>query len=223
MAAQFKNVVTEIDTTGSGQLLLRCPAGKVILIKNIIVQNENASSSSFFLAFEDNSISTSSFPIQAGTISAGAGTLLQVPLVLEENDELRWQTSVADQHINVHYVQLDNGTKQRYRMVCKSLTTADSADSFLTCPAGSTVIVNLVQFFNQSGGTASSNSFTITDSSASTTKIIDKGSIANNGAASFNRAFVLESGDSLNFTPDEQPMTVYASFLEIRNPPSRGQ
>ena len=79
MAAQFKNVVTEIDTTGSGQLLLRCPAGKVILIKNIIVQNENASSSSFFLAFEDNSISTSSFPIQAGTISAGAGTLLQVP------------------------------------------------------------------------------------------------------------------------------------------------
>ena len=223
MAAQFKNVVTEIDTTGSGQLLLRCPAGKVILIKNIIVQNENASSSSFFLAFEDNSESTSSFPIQAGTISAGAGTLLQVPLVLEENDELRWQTSVADQHINVHYVQLDNGTKQRYRMICKSLTTADSTDSFLTCPAGSTIIVNFAQFFNQSGGTASSNSFTITDSSASATKIIDKGSIANNSAASFNRAFVLESGDSLNFTPDEQPMTVYASFLEIRNPPIRGQ
>jgi len=223
MAAQFKNVVTEIDTTGSGQLLLRCPAGKVILIKNIIVQNENASSSSFFLAFEDNSESTSSFPIQAGTITAGSLTALEVPLVLEEDDELRWQTSVSDQHINVHYVQLDNGTKQRYRMVCKSLTTADSANSFLTCPAGSTIIVNFVQFFNQSGGTASSNSFTITDSSTSTTKIIDKGSLANNGSAGFNRAFVLESGDSLNFTPDEQPMNVYASFLEIRNPPIRGQ
>ena len=223
MTAQFKNVVTEIDTTGSGQLLLRCPAGKVILIKNIIVQNENASSSSFFLAFEDNSESTSSFPIQAGTINAGSLTALEVPLVLEEDDELRWQTSVSDQHINVHYVQLDNGTKQRYRMVCKSLTTADSANSFLTCPAGSTIIVNFVQFFNQSGGTASSNSFTITDSSTSTTKIIDKGSLANNGSAGFNRAFVLESGDSLNFTPDEQPMNVYASFLEIRNPPIRGQ
>ena len=223
MAAQFKNVVTEIDTTGSGQLLLRCPAGKVILIKNLIVQNENASSSSFFLAFEDNSESTSSFPIQAGTITAGSLTALEVPLVLEEDDELRWQTSVSDQHINVHYVQLDNGTKQRYRMVCKSLTTADSANSFLTCPAGSTIIVNFVQFFNQSGGTASSNSFTITDSSTSTTKIIDKGSLANNGSAGFNRAFVLESGDSLNFTPDEQPMNVYASFLEIRNPPIRGQ
>ena len=223
MAAQFKNVVTEIDTTGSGQLLLRCPAGKVILIKNIVVQNENASNSSFFLAFEDNSISTSSFPIQAGVITAGELSALQVPLVLEENDELRWQTSVSDQHINVHYVQLDNGTKQRYRMVCKSLTTADSTDSFLTCPAGSTIIVNFAQFFNQSGGTASSNSFTITDSSTSTTKIIDKGSLANNGAGSFHRAFVLESGDSLNFTPDEQPMTVYASFLEIRNPPIRGQ
>ena len=223
MAAQFKNVVTEIDTTGSGQLLLRCPAGKVILIKNIVVQNENASNSSFFLAFEDNSISTSSFPIQAGVITAGELSALQVPLVLEENDELRWQTSVSDQHINVHYVQLDNGTKQRYRMICKSLTTADSTDSFLTCPAGSTIIVNFVQFFNQSGGTASSNSFTITDSSTSTTKIIDKGGLANNGAGSFHRAFVLESGDSLNFTPDEQPMTVYASFLEIRNPPIRGQ
>ena len=223
MSAQFKNVVTEIDTTGSGQLLLRCPAGKVILIKNIIAHNENASSSSFFLAFEDNSISTSSFPIQAGTITANNQAVLVVPLVLEENDELRWQTSVADQHINVHYVQLDNGTKQRYRMICKSLTTADSTDSFITCPAGSTMIVNFVQFFNQSGGTASSNSFTITDSSTSTTKIIDKGSITNNGSAGFNRAFVLESGDSLNFTPDEQPMTVYASFLEIRNPPIRGQ
>ena len=223
MAAKFKNVVTEIDTTGSGQLLLRCPAGKVILIKNLIVQNENASSSSFFLAFEDNSESTSSFPVQAGTITAGDFTALQVPLVLEENDELRWQTSVAVQHINVHYVQLDNGTKQRYRMICKSLTTADSADSFLTCPAGSTMIVNFVQFFNQSGGTASSNSFTITDSSTSATKIIDKGSLANNGSGGFNRAFVLESGDSLNFTPDEQPMNVYASFLEIRNPPIRGQ
>ena len=223
MTAQFKNVVTEIDTTGSGQLLLRCPAGKVILIKNLIVQNENASSSSFFLAFEDNSESTSSFPAQAGTITAVDFTALQGPLVLEENDELRWQTSVADQHINVHYVQLDNGTKQRYRMICKSLTTADSADSFLTCPAGSTMIVNFVQFFNQSGGTASSNSFTITDSSTSATKIIDKGSLANNGSGGFNRAFVLESGDSLNFTPDEQPMNVYASFLEIRNPPIRGQ
>ena len=222
MSAQFKNVVTQIDTTGSGQLLLRCPAGKVILIKNIIVQNENASSSSFFLAFEDNSESTSSFPIQAGTITAGNFTALEVPLVLEENDEIRWQTSVNAQHINVHYVQLDNGTKQRYGMVCKSLTTADQSNSFLTCPTGSTMIVNFVQFFNQSGGTASSNTFSITDVTGFI-KTIDKGSIANNGSAGFNRAFVLESGDSLNFTPDEQPFNVYASFLEIRNPPIRGQ
>ena len=32
MAAQFKNVITEIDTTGSVQPLLTCPAGKTILM-----------------------------------------------------------------------------------------------------------------------------------------------------------------------------------------------
>lgn len=223
MAAQFKNVVTEIDTTGSTQLLLRCPAGKTIIVKNLIVQNENASNSNNFLAVEDNSISTSARAIQAITISAGGSTGLNVPIILEEQDELRWQTDVSDQHINLHYVQLDAGVRQRYRGICKQLTTADSADSFITCPTGSTIIVNFVQFCNQSGGTASNNSFTITDSSASSTKIIDKGAVANNGIAGFNRTFVLESGDSLNFTPDEQPFNVYASFLEIRNPPIRGQ
>ena len=223
MAAKFKNVVTEIDTTGSAQLLLRCTAGKVNLIKNLIVHNENGSSSSFFLAFEDNSISTTSFPINAGTTTSGNQAVFTTPFVLEENDEVLLQTSVADQQVTLHYVELDAGVRQKYRMIGKSLTTADSADSFLTCPAGSTIIVNLVNFFNQSGGTASNNLFTITDSSTSTTKTIDKGSINNNSAATFHRTFVLESGDSLNFTPDEQPMTVYASFLEIRNPPIRGQ
>ena len=223
MAAKFKNVVTEIDTTGSGQLLLRCPTGKVIIIKNIIVHNANASNSSFFLAFEDNSISTSSFPIAAGTTTAGAETVFLFPFVLEENDEILLQTSVADQNVTLHYAELDAGVRQKYRMICKSLTTADSADSFLTCPAGSTIIVNLTSFCNLSGGTASNNVFTITDSSASATKTIDKGSIASNGSANFHRTFVLESGDRLNFTPDEQPFTVYTSFLEIKNPPIRGQ
>ena len=84
MAAQFKNVVTEIDTTGSAQLLLRCPAGKTIIVKNLIVQNENASDSNNFLAVEDNSISTSARAIQAITISAGGLTALNVPIILEE-------------------------------------------------------------------------------------------------------------------------------------------
>ena len=49
MAAQFKNVVTQIDTTGSGQLLLRCPAGKVILILDMPTE--------FIIIFSDPFIS----------------------------------------------------------------------------------------------------------------------------------------------------------------------
>ena len=223
MATVFKNVVTEIDTTGSGQLIFRCPAGKTALIKSLTVANENGSNSNFFIAFEDNSISTSSFPIRYGTNNAGATVTLTVPLVLEENDEVLWQTSVADQNIQMAYALIDTGVKQRYRMITKQLTTADSADAFLTCPTGSTIITNFIQFYNQSGSTASSNTFTMTDSSASATKVLDKGGINNAAHVSYHKAFVLESGDSLSFTPDEQPMNIYCSYLEIRNPVTRGQ
>mgnify|MGYP003138843636 FL=1 len=218
MATVFKNVVKEIDTTGSGQLIFRCPAGKTALIKTLTVANENASASNFYLAFEDNSISTSSRPILFGTNNASTTKVLTVPLVLEENDEILWQTSVADQNITMAYALMDTGIKQRYRMITKQLTTADSADAFLTCPTGSTVITNFVAFYNQSGSTASSNSFTMTDSSASTTKVIDKGALGNAAQVPYHRAFVLESGDSLSFTPDEQPFNIFCSYLEIRNP-----
>jgi len=218
MATVFKNVVTEIDTTGSGQLIFRCPAGKTALIKNLIVQNENGSNSNFYLAFEDNSISTSSYPIQYGTNTAGNSIVTTVPLVLEENDEILWQTSVADQNISMAYALMDTGVKQRYRMITKQLTTADSADAFLTCPTGSTIITNFIQFYNQSGSTASSNTFTMTDSSASATKVLDKGGINNAAHVNYHKAFILESGDSLSFTPDEQPFNIYCSYLEIRNP-----
>ena len=221
MSTVFKNVVTEIDTTGSAQLIFHCPAGKTALIKNLIVENQNGSNSNYYLAFEDNSISTTSRPILYGTTNAGTNTTLVVPLVLEENDEILLQTSVADQNITMSYVLLDTGVKQRYRMICKQLTTADSADSFLTCPTGSTIITSFTRMYNASGSTASSNSFTITDSSASATKVIDQGGINNAAAAGYHRAFVLESGDSLNFTPDEQPFNVYCAYLEIRNPPTR--
>ena len=221
MATVFKNVVTEIDTTGSGQLIFRCPAGKTALIKSLTVANENGSNSNFYLAFEDNSISTTSRPLLYGTNNAGVTKVLTVPLVLEENDEVLWQTSVADQNITMAYVLMDTGIKQRYRMITKQLTTADSADAFLTCPTGSTIITNFVQFYNQSGSTASSNSFTMTDSSASATKVLDKGALSNAASVSYHRAFVLESGDSLSFTPDEQPFNILCSYLEIRNPPIR--
>ena len=52
MTTVFKNVVTEIDTTGSAQLIFRCPTGKTALIKTLTIANENGSNSNYFLAFK---------------------------------------------------------------------------------------------------------------------------------------------------------------------------
>ena len=221
MAAQFKNVVIEIDTTGSGQNVLTCPAGKTILVKRLTVQNENGSSSTFYLAFKDASVSSSSYPLDYGTISAAANTNLSLSLVLEESDQILWQTSVADQHIYVSYVELDTGTRQRYSMILNNVTSEDSAHSLLTCPTGSTLITNLVAIYNGSGSSASSNVLAVTDSSASLTKTIDNGTIANTATTLYKYPFVLESGDILKFTNTEQPFNMMATYLEIRKSPLR--
>lgn len=221
MGASFKNAITEIDTTGSGQNIVTCPAGKTILLKSLSVQNENGSNSAFFLAFKDSSVSSSSFPLDSGTISAGARTHLRVTIVLEENDQLLWQTSVADQHIVASYVEIDTGTNQRYRMVMNNVDAEDAAYSILTCPAGSTIITSFINFYNASGSSASNNIFAITDSSASATKVIDNGTIANAAEVSYTVPLVLESGDILKFTNTEEPFNMMVTYLEIRNPPTR--
>ena len=221
MAAQFKNVVKEIDTTGSGQNVLTCPAGKTILVKRLTVQNENGSSSTFYLAFKDASVSATSYPLDYGTISAGASGTLVISIVLEESDQILWQTSVADQHIYASYVELDAGLRQRYRMVLNNVTSEDSAHSLLTCPTGSTLITNLVAIYNGSGSSASSNVLAVTYSSASLTKTINNGTIANTATTLYKYPFVLESGDILKFTNTEQPFNMMATYLEIRNPPLR--
>ena len=61
------------------------------------------------------------------------------------------------------------------------------------------------------------------DSSTSTTKTVTDGSILDNKNAGFTQAFVLESGDQINVYIDDQPMVIYCSYLEIRNPVIRGQ
>ena len=91
----------------------------------------------------------------------------------------------------------------------------------MTCPAGSTIITSFINFYNSSGSSASNNIFAITDSSASATKVIDNGTIANAAEVSYTIPFVLESGDILKFTNTEQPFNMMVTYLEIRNPPTR--
>ena len=222
MAAQFKNVITEIDTTGSAQTLLTCPAGKTILIRTFHVANEDGSNASYYASIKDNSEdSSNSFPIFDFQITADNAATNINPIILEESDVFYIQTDQDNQHVYVAYVELDSGTIQRYRAITKNLTTADATATILTCPTGSTIIINYMNFFNNSGASAAANSLTVTDSSASATKVLLDGTVADQASAGFAQAIVLESGDAIKFYPDTQPHTAHISYLEIRNPPIR--
>ena len=223
VAAQFKNVITEVDTTGSGQTLLTCPANKTILIRTFFVKNSNSADSNHFLAITDKSISSSSIPISFFSIDVSVAdiTVNKVPIVLESEDSFQFQTSQANQHVTMAYVELDTGVTQRYRAQAVALVSG-ATSNILTCPSGSTIIINFFSFFNNSGGTVANNSVTMVKSSGQT-NTIDEGSLANLGAFSIHQSFVLESGDSLRCVAQDSNMTFYVSYLEIRNPPIRGQ
>jgi|TARA_E500000305_G_scaffold32440_2_gene24507 hypothetical protein len=223
MAAQFKNLVTEIDTTGSNQTLLTCPTGKTIIIRTFHVANEDGSNSAYFATVADSSINAAARPIFEFAITADATATNRNPIVLESGDSFGIQTSQANQHVHLAYVILDTGTIQRYRGVCIQAETANTTNNIVTCPTGSTLILNYFTIYNHSGGDSTDNRIEIVDSSTSTTKTITDGQILDNKNAGFIQAFVLESGDQINVYIDDQPMVIYCSYLEIRNPVIRGQ
>ena len=64
----------------------------------------------------------------------------KLPLVLESEDSFQFQTSQADQHVTMAYVELDTGTTQRYRAQAQALSSGITT-TILTCPAGSTIII----------------------------------------------------------------------------------
>ena len=221
MAAQFKNLVTEIDTTGSVQTLLTCPTGKTVIIRTFHVANEDGSNSAYYATVADSSVNAAARPIFEFAINADATATNRNPIVLESGDSFGIQTSQANQHVHLAYVILDTGSIQRYRGVCIQAATADATHNIVTCPTGSTIIINYFTVYNHSGGDSTANRIEIVDSSASTTKTITDGAILDNKNATFIQAFVLESGDQINVYIDDQPMVIYCSYLEIRNPPIR--
>lgn len=225
VAAKFKNVITEVDTTGSGQTLLTCPDGKTILIRTFYVRNNNSADSTHFLAITDKSVASStSVPITAFAIDVSSSVIAvnRIPIVLESGDSFQFQTSQANQQVIMAYAELDTGVTQRYRAQALTLSSGVTSN-ILTCPAGSTILINYFSFFNNSGGSVDNNNISMTDTSGSTTNIVSFGTLANGAAFSLHQSFVLESGDSLTCLARDSNMTFYVSYLEIRNPAVRGQ
>ena len=223
MAAQFFSGNVELDTTGSGQTMLRCPAGKTLLLKTMYIKNADSSSTDVYIALEDNSITSTSYVIDGVTLASNVTYYSTVPRVLEENDEILVQTSQANQHVHISYVLFDQGTYSRYRGGTKSITTEDQNANIITCPTGSTLLVSLIQFYNASQSNSTNNIVRITDSSGSITNDIDQGNLNSGATATYQSSIVLESGDSLSIYNTEQPFTVTTTYLEIRNPAIRGQ
>ena len=223
VAAKFKNVITEVDTTGSGQTLLTCPVGKTILIRTFYLKNQASADSQHFLAITDKSISSTSIPINFFSLDVSSSSLAvnKLPFVLESEDSFQFQTDQANQHVTMAYVELDTGVTQRYRAQAQALSSGVTT-SILTCPTGATIIINMWVLFNNSGGSVDNNNVSITKAGVQT-NVLAFGTLANGAAASLHQSLVLESGDILTCLARDSNMTFYVSYLEIRNPVVRGQ
>ena len=252
MAAQFKNLYTTLSTSSSTAFdtkdLLTCPVGKTILIRTVHHHNSTTDASGdnhsmHSLWFRDYSASASAQPLTmyssnalagtTATLAKGAAITLNIPIVMEENDELKLRISEPNQDISLAYVELDTGIKQRYKAVYTiATTTSASGGTFnanvLIAPAGTTYIVNFFTIYNGHSHTQEFK-LTVKDNSANITKTLLDYDFQQNGRFSWQQAIVLEESDQLAITStwdtDDSATNggsyFYVSYLEIRNPPIR--
>ena len=252
MAAQFKNLYTTLSTSSSTAFdtkdLLTCPVGKTILIRTVHHHNSTTDASGdnhsmHSLWFRDYSASASAQPLTmylsnalagtTATLAKGAAITLNIPIVMEENDELKLRISEPNQDISLAYVELDTGIKQRYKAVYTiATTTSASGGTFdanvLLAPAGTTYIVNFFTIYNGHSHTQEFK-LTVKDNSANITKTLWDFDFSQNGRFTWQQAVVLESFDQLAITStwdtDDSAASggsyYYISYLEIRNPQIR--
>jgi hypothetical protein len=232
MAQTFKNKIFTIDTTGSNVDAVTCPAGKTMLIRNLMIFNDNASTTNQTLYFVDNSQSSSTANLWGDTysISAGASSAFAYRWVLEESDKIQIQTDVNAQRYCLNYVELDNATGTQYKMTSIRSTTEDSYVLLLTVSTGHTMIIKHIALKNLSGNDATAN-LRIVEATTNTYVPIVSGTLEDDtvsGDSEFdyyfsNRTIVLEAGDSLQLQMSEQPWTSTIHFMEIPVPQIRGQ
>ena len=232
MAQQFKNKIFTIDTTGSNVDAITCPAGKTIVIRNILIFNGNAATATQSLFFIDNSQSSSTANLfgDTYTISAGGNTAFTYRWVLEENDKIQIQTNKNAQRFSIHYVEIDKSAGTQYKMTSVRSTTEDSYVLLLTVSTGHTMIVKNIALKNLSGSDATA-SLRLVEATTNTYVPITEGTLEDDtvsGDSEFDyfissNTIVLEAGDSLQFQLSEQPWTSTVHYMEIPVPQIRGQ
>jgi len=230
MAQTFKNKIFTINTTGSNVDAVTCPAGKTMLIRNLMIFNDNASTTNQTLYFVDNSQSSSTANLWGDTysISAGGSSAFAYRWVLEESDKIQIQTDVNAQRYCLNYVELDNATGTQYKMTSIRSTTEDSYVLLLTVSTGHTMIIKHIGLKNLSGSDSTA-SLRIVEASTNTYVPIVEGTIeddTSSGDGEFDyyllsRTIVLEAGDSLQLQMSEQPWTSTIHFMEIPVPKLR--
>ena len=230
MAQTFKNNIFTIDTTGSNVDAVTCPAGKTMLIRNLLMFNDNASTSNQTLYFVDNSQSSSTANLWGDTysISAGGNSSFTYRWVLEESDKIQIQTNVNAQRYCLNYVELDNASSTQYKMTSIRSTTEDSYVYLLTVSTGHMMIIKHIALKNLSGSDATA-SLRIVEATTNTYVPLVEGTLEDDTDSSageydyhlISRTIVLEAGDSLQFQLSEQPWTSTIHYMEVPVPKLR--
>jgi len=227
MSQIFKNKIGTVSTTGSNVDLITCPSNKTILIRNIRIFNENASTATQTLYFIDNSQSSSTAILwgDSFTVTASNSAVFSTRFVLEENDKIQFQTSHNAQKITINYVEIDNfdsGNKTRYKHTSIRSTTEDSYVYLLTPSAGHTQIIKYIALKNLSGNDATVN-LRLVEATTDTYVPLVSGTLEDDtdtSASEFDyflngNTLVLEAGDSLQVQFSEQPWTSMVHYMEI--------
>ena len=230
MTLQFKNKIATSDTTGSKVVFFTCPAGKTVVFKTIHLFNNdtnNVAQTTYILDHSNdssNSYALGSDP-DTYTINAGGNAGWTLPIILEENDQIQFQSDQDNQHFMGSYVEMDNASYTRFRHITKKITSEDAYTTIFECPTGSTCIIRYWQLHNLHGSNnATANILAVVEQTTNTYVYLAYGTI--NSSAGVNdatRTYVLESGDRLRLQNTEQPFTVTVFYQEIRNPAIRGQ
>ena len=232
MALKFKNRIFTINTTGSNVDAVTCPAGKTMLIRNLMMFNDNASTSIQSLYFVDDSQNSSLANLWGDTYGIGAGGsgAFTYRWVLEESDKIQIQTDVNAQRYCLNYAELDSAVRTRYKMTSIKSTTEDAYVLLLNVSTGYTIIVKHIGLKNLSGSDSTA-SLRIVEATTNTyvplfETTIEDNTVSNDSEYDYlitSPTIVLEAGDSLQLQMSEQPWTSTIHFMEIPVPEIRGQ
>ena len=227
MSQLFKNFIATSNRTGSPVTFKECPTGKTLIFSGITNFNGNASTVTQQVHLVDASESTSQTVETSGsyTITSNNAVFFTTKFILEEGDKLGFQSDQDTQRISGSFVLLDSSSRTRYRHISKVITTEDSFVDLLEAPSGHTIIMKSLFVKNKSGSnaTGTDNELRLVEATTNTFVPFARGTLNNDATASFGNTMVLEPGDKVQSRITEQPFTVYTSFLEIKNPPIRGQ